>query len=254
LPSIDLGAKNDVDIRRNIYFAVANKNPEPVSCDFNVTSQGIKALAWTKVVSDSQIPLNPRGNLVTGDYELMYTVEAPFSFPGGGLIVGFGGSPPGVFADFGCEQVLVTTKCHDASGHFYARFYYKPDQTLAVLDDGGSDGLYLGGIVINTIASPPQVCVVQIMASSKVVSEFVNNPTEPSIAVLVPPATATNVPVSCQDLTSLGLAVANQKPAPVSLQITVFTHQGTALCTRGPFTLSEDGARGVVFGSDCLPE
>jgi hypothetical protein len=121
--AFDLGAKSDVDIRRNVYFAVANKNPNPVSCDFNVTSQGIRALTWTKVVSDSQIPLNPRGNLVTGDYELMYTAEAPFSFPGGGLIVGFGGSPPGVFADSGCEQVLVTTTCHDASGHFYARFF-----------------------------------------------------------------------------------------------------------------------------------
>jgi hypothetical protein len=99
--------------------------------------------------------------------------------------------------------------------------------------------------------SRPQVCVVQIMASGAVLSGFVNNPTNPTIAVLVPPSTATNVPVSCQDLTSLGLGVANQESSPVSLQIGVFTHRGTSLCTRGPFTLSEHGARGVVFGSDC---
>jgi hypothetical protein len=104
------------------------------------------------------------------------------------------------------------------------------------------------------IANQPQVCVVQVVANGAVVSEFANHPTNPTLAVLVPPATATNVPVSCQDLMSIGLGVANQEVSPVSLQITVFTHQGTALCTRGPFTLSEHGARGVVFGSDCLPE
>jgi hypothetical protein len=100
--------------------------------------------------------------------------------------------------------------------------------------------------------SQPQVCIVQIMASGAVLSGFVNNPTDPTIAMLTPSETATNVPVSCQDLTSIGLGVANQEPSPVSLQITVFTHQGTALCTRGPFTLPENGARGVVFGSDCV--
>jgi hypothetical protein len=222
----------------------------------NVTSQGIRALAWTKVVSDSQIPLNPRSNFATGDYELMYTAEAPFSFPGGGLIVGFGGSPPGVFADFGCEPVLVSTTCNDASGHFYARFFSKPDQTLEVLDDAGwgGTGLELGGMVINIIASPPQVCVVQMMANGAVLSAFAKNPTDPTVAVLVPTDTAANVPVRCQDLTSIGLAVANQEASSVSVQIGVFTHQGTALCTRGPFTLSEHGARGVVFGSDCSPE
>jgi hypothetical protein len=155
--AFDLGAKNEVDIRRNIYFAAANKNPEPVtvSCDLDVTTQGIRALAWTKVVSDSQIPLNPRGNLVTGDYELTYTAEAPFSFPGGGLIVGFGSSPPGAYADSNCEQVLVRTDCNDASGHFYARFWGLSDQTLEVLDDptGGLARSELGGIIIH--ATPP---------------------------------------------------------------------------------------------------
>jgi hypothetical protein len=97
-----------------------------------------------------------------------------------------------------------------------------------------------------------QVCVVQIRASGAVMNVFGDDPTDLDIAVLVPPENATNVPVSCQALTSLGLAVANQEAFPVNLQITVFTHQGTWLCSRGPFTLSEHGARGVVFGSDCL--
>jgi hypothetical protein len=109
-----------------------------------------------------------------------------------------------------------------------------------------------GAVSDALIPIQPRVCVVQTMASGAVVSVFVDHPTLPTVAVLVPPDTATNVPVSCQDLTSLGLAVANQESSPVSVQITVFTHQGTSLCTRGPFPLSEHGARGVVFGSDCV--
>ena len=141
--SFDLGAPNDVDIRRNIYFAVASANPVAGGAP-----QNIRALSWTKVVSDSQIPLNPRGNTIIGDYELTYTSEGSFNFPGGGLIVGFGGSPPGAYADFGCEQVLVVTDSSDSSGFFHRRFYYETDQPLGVLDGGNSDNSWMGGIVI----------------------------------------------------------------------------------------------------------
>lgn len=155
--AFDLGRQNNVDTRRNIYFAVANKNPGPpvVGGGNNVISQGIFALGWTQVASDSQIPLSSKGNFIKGDYELIYTSETSFSFPGGGLIVGFGGSPPGTFADTNCEQVLVQTSSNDASGFFYSRFFFKPDQTLGVLDDitsGGSAGS-LGGIVIELCES-----------------------------------------------------------------------------------------------------
>lgn len=157
--AFDTGRQNDVDIRRNIYFSAANKNPDLVPYRSNVTSQGIMATGWTQVVSDNQIPLNPRGNTVKGDYELVYTAEAGFNFPGGGLIVGFGGSPPGAYADRNCEQVLVYTNGGDASGNFYARFFRKPDQSLGVLDSGsGGTGSSLGGIIIaatRSINQPP---------------------------------------------------------------------------------------------------
>lgn len=156
--AFDLGRLNDVDIRRNIYFATANINPAPVPYSGNVVSQGIFAASgWTQVVTDAQTPQNPRGNTISGDYELIYTATASFSFPGGGLIVGFGGSPPGAFADFGCQQVLVRTNGGDASGFFYARFFYRPDQSLGVLDGGsGGTGSELGGIVIQ--ANNPPDC------------------------------------------------------------------------------------------------
>jgi hypothetical protein len=152
--AFDLGARNDVDTRRNIFFAAANKNPGPpqvsgvsiISQDITVNADG-----WTQVVYESQVPLNPRGNLVKGDYELVYTAEAPFSFPGGGLIVGFGVTPPGTYVDPGCEQVVVVTTAQDASGNFYARFCHAPDLTTGVLDGvgcGGATAVALGGMII----------------------------------------------------------------------------------------------------------
>lgn len=149
--AFDLGAQNNVDVRRNVYFGVANKNPAPGGCGTNVVSQGIKSLGWTQVVSDSQMPLNPRGNTVKGDYELVFTAETMFQFPGGGFIIGFGGSPPGAYKDINCEQVMVVTSCSDASGSFYARFFLKPDRTLGVLDvltGGNGTGQSLGGIML----------------------------------------------------------------------------------------------------------
>lgn len=142
--SFDLGALNDVDIRRNIYFAVASANPTGGS----IGGQNIRALSWTKVASDSQTPLNPRGDTIKGNYELTYTAEGPFNFPGGGFIVGFGGSPPGAYADRGCDQVLVQTSPADPNPYFYRRFYFRSDQPLEVLDSGNSDPFALGGIVI----------------------------------------------------------------------------------------------------------
>lgn len=152
----DLGARNDVDIRRNIYLAVANKNPGPaVVNDREVESQGIHATEWIQVVSDTQTP-SSRGNFVSGDYDLVYTTESSFSFPGGGLIVGFASSPPGSYADWGCEQVLVNTASDDASGHFYSRFLHEPHLSLGVLDESGpGSALWLGGIVIRSSNTPP---------------------------------------------------------------------------------------------------
>jgi hypothetical protein len=152
--AFDLGARNDADIRRNIFFAVANKNPGPPQVSgLSIISQSITVNAdgWTQVVHDSQVPLNPRGNIVKGDYELVYTAEAPFRFPGGGLIVGFGVTPPGTYVDTGCEQVLVVTTSQDASGSFYARFCQAPDLTTGVLDGvggGGQTAVALGGMII----------------------------------------------------------------------------------------------------------
>jgi uncharacterized repeat protein (TIGR01451 family) len=144
----DLGAMNDLDIRRNIYIAQANINPTAGGA-----SQGVRALGWIKIVSDSQIPTNPRGDVTVGNYELTYSIEASFSFSGGGLIIGFGGSPPGSFADNTCDQVLVWTTANDASGNFHRRFYSHADQDTGILDGatgGTSSTDNMGGFVIES--------------------------------------------------------------------------------------------------------
>jgi hypothetical protein len=157
--AFDLGRENDVPVRRNIWFAVANKNPTERIYGGERVSDGIRALAWIKVVSETQMPKHPYGNGVVGDYELQFTAEDDFDFPGGGFVVGVSGSPPATFADAGCarDQVMVVTNNFDASGHFYSRFFFKPELTLNTLDNfdrlrypkNGADHASMWGMTIS---------------------------------------------------------------------------------------------------------
>jgi hypothetical protein len=155
--AFDLGGLNNVVTRREIYLSTANKNPDEAELNgSNVVSQGITATEWAKVSSEHHAPHPGRGNSVVGDYDLRYRVESDFSFPGGGLIIGFDSSPPAEFADGGCEPVVVTTVSHDSSGHFYARFCFKDHLDMGVLDEAGScsgTAVELGGVVIG--GDPP---------------------------------------------------------------------------------------------------
>jgi hypothetical protein len=156
--AFDLKFPNSVAVRRNIFFATANKNP--AACELNrstldVVPQGIAASSgWTMVVSENQVPQNPSGgDAVVGNFELRYVAEAPFAFPGGGLLVGFQGSPPATFADdtrdLGSDGFLVHTDCTDPGGHFYVRLLNLPDLPTGAVDNPEtSDGVVIGGIVI----------------------------------------------------------------------------------------------------------
>jgi hypothetical protein len=136
-------------------------------------------------------------------------------------------------------SVLVIQK--DISSSFVA-----PDGTTGapyILVRGGTPSI-----------GPGTVCIVQLAASGEVLGMLVNHPTNFTLAVAIPSAQRTNVPVPCQDVEEVALAAANQEAFAVSVSVEVFTHQGASLCTRGPFTLPEHGAQGVVFGSDCVPK
>ena len=154
--AFDLRQANDVENRRTIFFATANKNPD--ACVFNpitgqiTNPQGIAATSgWTQVVSETQIPQNAFGDAVLGNFELRYTAEAPFTFPGGGLLVGFRGSPPATFVDSNPDGSIAGASCTDISGQLYTRFFHLPDQTTGALDVPGTntgDGVFIGGIVV----------------------------------------------------------------------------------------------------------
>ena len=154
--AFDLREANDDQVRRTIFFAAANKNP--AACVYSPTTgqiqnpQGIAAASgWTQVVSETQVPQNPFGDAVLGNFELRYTAEAPFTFAGGGLLVGFQGSPPATFLDSNSPGSITGALCTDPSDHLYARFMHLPDQTTGVLDIPGTntgDGAFIGGMII----------------------------------------------------------------------------------------------------------
>jgi len=114
--AFDLGAQNNVDIQLRIDMAATTVNGGDIPG------------AYTTVVNNTQVPLNPRGNTVTGDYELQFTAQAPFSFPGGGLIIRFS-NPGGAYAtDIQQDPTLLNLANNtDSSGFFVKRFYHDAD-------------------------------------------------------------------------------------------------------------------------------
>jgi hypothetical protein len=182
--AFDLRGSDSVEIRRTIFFATANKNP--AACDFdpftaNAGFQGIAASSgWTQVVSEAQIPQNPFGDDVLGNFELRYTAEAPFAFPGGGLLVGFQGSPPATFSDITPDGFVAGARCTDPSGQLHARFLGFPDQTAGFLDDLvvgiSSNGVQIGGIVVFPAGGGgPSTCAEGVSAARDRIGQLLAN-------------------------------------------------------------------------------
>jgi hypothetical protein len=114
--AFDLGAQNDVNIQLQIEMAATTANGGDVPG------------TYTTVVPSTQVPLNPKGNAVMGDYELRFTAQAPFHFAGGGMIIRFS-NPGGAFAlDTTPTAVMFNlADSTDASGFFVERFYHDVD-------------------------------------------------------------------------------------------------------------------------------
>jgi len=114
--AFDMGAMNSTDVQLKIELArtTVNGGIDP-------------ALPYTTVVTNTQTPLNPNGDNIIGNFEMQFTAEAPFSFPGGGLIIRF--SEPSVSYQQAvlCEEVLVRATSADTSGFFVLRFFSDPD-------------------------------------------------------------------------------------------------------------------------------
>lgn len=123
--SFDLGAENDYDIAMNIWMGETTVNGGNTLKD---------PPGYTQIVSGATA-LTPRGNTVKGDYELTFTIDNTYSFPGGGLIIKFQAVTPFTL-DVTCTQVLMSTDSSDASGYFAYRWYY---------DVIGNDTSLIGG-------------------------------------------------------------------------------------------------------------
>lgn len=141
--AFDLGQINGADVEVDIELArtVSNGSSDPEG-------------PFVKIVSNAQTPLKPNGDTVVGDFEMQFTVEAPFSFPGGGLIIRFS-NPSAAYALYnGCDQVLVYGSNFDTSGFFLGRFYGDADG-LPPYDntDGGNIGAFrvAGGEPISNV-------------------------------------------------------------------------------------------------------
>ena len=123
--AFDLAVPNDVDISLNISLATTTVNGgnEPTAAGF------------TQIVTDGT-PAVPRGDSTQGNFELAFTVDAPFSFPGGGLVIRY--EATGAFAsDSTCDQPMVHSNGGDPSGFFRSRFYYDSDGVFPW--EGGED-------------------------------------------------------------------------------------------------------------------
>jgi len=134
--AFDLGEVNSAAVMLQIEMAAttANGGIDP-------------ALPYTTLVTNDQTPLNPNGDTIIGNYEMMFTVGAPFSFPGGGLIIRF--SNPSAQYRLGaadaCDQVLVHANDTDSSGNFVLRFFNDGDGLPPYEDDGSGN---IGGFRI----------------------------------------------------------------------------------------------------------
>jgi hypothetical protein len=134
--AFDLGALGQSDIQLDIELAPTTVNGGTV-----------EAGPFTTVVTNTQTPQNPRGDATLGNFELRFTVEQPFNFSGGGLIIRFS-NPSATYAlDGSCSQVLVNAESSDASGYFVDRFYTDAD---GVSPWSNLNTEYIGGFQITT--------------------------------------------------------------------------------------------------------
>ena len=141
----------------SLAFDTATVNSADVQVDIELaatTANGgdAPALPFTKVVTNTQTPANPRGDTTAGNFELTFTAQAPFSFPGGGLIIRFSNPSPSYATDLCDEGDLVSTNSSDPSGNFVKRFWTDSDG-VPPYDNSEPDNI--GGFRLTLADVPP---------------------------------------------------------------------------------------------------
>lgn len=127
----------ELQIGDTISFDMNGVNEQNIQLDIEMgatTVNGGEILSgsFTKIVSNTSPAATPKGDAIANNYELTYTVEAAFSFAGGGLIIRFTNPDATTFAlDVSCGIGPTRGVNADASGYF-----------LNMWRDGGGDGLW----------------------------------------------------------------------------------------------------------------
>jgi hypothetical protein len=92
------------------------------------------------------------------------------------------------------------------------------------------------------------ICTIRVFGDGDLMAVFTTPPTNFAVAVPVEVDENVVVPVLCDDLGVIGLAVASQeKKKEVTFSARVFDHNGILFCEKGPFTVQPRGGRGVTF-------
>jgi hypothetical protein len=115
--AFDTNAVNNVDVQLEIALSRTTANGNDI----------LAAPYFTTVVTNTQTPVNPRGDTVQGNFEMQFTAQAPFSFPGGGLIIRFSNVSVAYDNDVSCTGNLVAGAASDSSGLFVERFFNDVD-------------------------------------------------------------------------------------------------------------------------------
>lgn len=147
--AFDTGATNDVPLNLNIALSATTANG------------GDTPVGYAQVVT-AGTPAAPTGDNVVGNYDLAFTIDAGFSFGGGGLIVRFQAAG-GSLTDFTSDQVLMGSNSLDTSGYFVGRFFSDAD---GVPPYSGSDSVHIGNFRIVTDVEPvPEPTTVLLVGS-----------------------------------------------------------------------------------------
>ena len=150
--AFDLRGINNADIQFDVDLAKTTFNGSDISSG-----------PFTRIVLNDQTAApSPRGNSTEGDYELGFKAIAPFSFPGGGLIIRFSNPNPSwvsqdnTMATFGAN--LGGGNATDASGFFLARSTADADGVAPWTNEGGSN---ISAFRITTASAPPAAATCQ---------------------------------------------------------------------------------------------
>lgn len=139
--AFDLAVMNDANVELDIALARTAVN-----------GGDVEVQPFTTVVTNTQTPANPRGDTTIGNFELQFIAEAPFSFPGGGLVIRFSNPSPAYQLDATCTQVMVHGSSGDASGFFVQRAYLDPDGSAPWTSN---DSAKIGAFQVTSFPPPP---------------------------------------------------------------------------------------------------